>query len=61
MMTPDLSIIIPAYNEEALILSTLDSLQTYLSTRLEHYKIIHWHMALREPSRRSYDLSLYIF
>ncbi|HLF74181.1 MAG TPA: dolichyl-phosphate beta-glucosyltransferase [Anaerolineales bacterium] len=40
MKTPDLSIIIPAYNEEALILSTLDGLQTYLSARPERYEII---------------------
>jgi dolichyl-phosphate beta-glucosyltransferase len=40
MTTPDLSIIIPAYNEEALIASTLDGLQTYLSARPEQYEII---------------------
>src|SRR5574341_101904 len=40
MTTPELSIIIPAYNEQALILSTLDSLQTYLSARPEQYEII---------------------
>jgi len=36
----DLSIIVPAYNEETLIVSTLDVLQTYLSTRPEQYEII---------------------
>jgi dolichyl-phosphate beta-glucosyltransferase len=40
MTSPELSIIIPAYNEEALIVSTLDSLKTYLSSCPEEYEII---------------------
>lgn len=40
-MSPlDLSIIIPAYNEEALISSTLDCLNTYLAARPERYEMI---------------------
>jgi dolichyl-phosphate beta-glucosyltransferase len=40
MTSPELSVIIPAYNEEALIGSTLDGLKTYLSARPEVYEII---------------------
>ncbi|HSL31918.1 MAG TPA: dolichyl-phosphate beta-glucosyltransferase [Anaerolineales bacterium] len=40
MTSPDLSIIIPAYNEETLISSTLDCLHAYLASRPERYEII---------------------
>jgi dolichyl-phosphate beta-glucosyltransferase len=40
MSTPDLSVVIPAYNEEALIANTLDGLQSYLSALPEQYEII---------------------
>jgi dolichyl-phosphate beta-glucosyltransferase len=40
MTPPELSIVIPAYNEEALITSTLGCLQNYLSARPEPYEII---------------------
>ena len=40
MTPPELSILIPAYNEEALIVSTLDCLQAYLLARPEPYEII---------------------
>ena len=40
MTPPELSVVIPAYNEETLITSTLECLQSYLSARPEPYEII---------------------
>src|SRR5687767_6634207 len=40
MTSPELSILIPAYNEEALIGSTLDGLKAHLSARPETYEVI---------------------
>jgi dolichyl-phosphate beta-glucosyltransferase len=40
MTSLDLSIIVPAYNEETLIVSTLDSLRSYISARPERCEII---------------------
>lgn len=40
MKTPELSLIVPAYNEEALIANTLDGLQSYMRTRPEGFEIV---------------------
>jgi len=40
MTNPEISIIVPAYNEDALIINTLDGLQSYMRTRSENYEII---------------------
>jgi glycosyltransferase involved in cell wall biosynthesis len=40
MTSPEISVIIPAYNEEALILSTLDCLDSYLSARPQTFEVI---------------------
>ena len=40
MKTPELSIVVPAYNEETLIVNTLDGLQSYMKTRSESYEIV---------------------
>lgn len=39
-MMPDLSIIVPAYNEQDLITNALDNLKNYLAARPERYEII---------------------
>jgi len=36
----DLSIIIPAYNEEVLIVNTLENLRSYMAARTEQYEIV---------------------
>jgi len=40
MTTTDISIIVPAYNEEALIQNTLDGLHSYFSSRPEQFEIV---------------------
>ena len=40
MKTPELSIVVPAYNEETLIVNTLDGLQSFMKIRSESYEII---------------------
>lgn len=40
MAVPEISVIVPVYNEEALIQSTLDGLRSYLSTHPESFEII---------------------
>ena len=40
MKTPELSIVVPVYNEETLIGNTLDGLQSYMKTRSESYEIV---------------------
>src|SRR5215213_11483459 len=40
MIKPEISIIVPAYNEDALIMNTLDGLQSYMRTRPESYEIL---------------------
>lgn len=40
MKIPELSVIVPAYNEEQLIVHTLDGLQSYMKTRPESYEIV---------------------
>jgi dolichyl-phosphate beta-glucosyltransferase len=40
MTTPEISILVPAYNENALILNTLNGLQSFMKNRPESYEII---------------------
>src|SRR5512133_1207845 len=40
MTNPEISIIVPAYNEDALILNTLNGLQSYMRHRSENYEIV---------------------
>src|SRR5215211_8965157 len=40
MTSPEVSIIVPAYNEGTLIINTLDGLQSYMWTRSENYEVI---------------------
>ena len=40
MTIVEISIVIPAYNEETLILNTLESLREYMATRSENYEFI---------------------
>ena len=40
MTIPDISIIVPAYNEDVLIVNTLDGLCSYMVTRPEQYEIV---------------------
>ncbi|HLA08078.1 MAG TPA: glycosyltransferase [Anaerolineales bacterium] len=40
MKTPDVSIILPAYNEEKLIVRTLEVVQAYINTRSEQIEIV---------------------
>ena len=40
MTIPDLSIVIPAYNEESLIVNTLQSLRSYMTARPEQYELV---------------------
>ena len=40
MASTEISVVVPAYNEEALIQSTLDGLRSYLQTRSEPFEIV---------------------
>src|ERR1041385_316579 len=40
MITPEISIIMPAYNENALIINTLNGLQSFMKNRSEDYEIV---------------------
>lgn len=40
MTTPEISLIVPAYNENALIINTLNGLQSFMKSRSEDYEIV---------------------
>ena len=47
MAAAEISVVVPAYNEEALIQSTLDGLRSYLFAGPNRLKSLSWTMAVR--------------